>query len=62
MSTSFLIFIVLSAVALLLFMVLKLKISAFISLLITAIYVGIISGMPLKDVTTAIQNGMAGTP
>jgi len=61
MSTSFLIFIVFSAVALLLFMVLKLKISAFISLLITAIYVGIISGMPLKDVTTAIQDGMAGT-
>jgi len=61
MSTSFLIFIVISAVALLLFMVLKLKISAFVSLLITAVYVGIVSGMPLKDVTTAIQNGMAGT-
>ncbi len=61
MSTSFLIFIVISAVALLLFLVLKLKISAFISLLMSAIYVGIISGMPLKDVTTAIQNGMAGT-
>lgn len=61
MSTTFLVFIVLSAVALLLFMVLKLKISAFIALLITAIYVGIISGMPLTDVTTAIQNGMAGT-
>jgi Gnt-I system low-affinity gluconate transporter len=61
MTTSFLIFIVVSAVAVLLFMVLKLKISAFISLLITAIYVGIIAGMPLKDVTQAIQNGMAGT-
>lgn len=61
MSTSFLIFIVLSAVGLLLFMVLKLKVSAFISLLITAIYVGIVSGMPLKDVTQAIQDGMAGT-
>jgi len=61
MSTPFLIFIVISAVALLLFMVLKLKISAFISLLISAIYVGIISGMPLKEVTTAIQDGMAGT-
>lgn len=61
MSTSFLVFIVISAVILLLFMVLKLKISAFISLLITAIYVGIISGMPLKEVTLAIQNGMAGT-
>uniref|UniRef100_UPI0032175071 GntP family permease n=1 Tax=uncultured Draconibacterium sp. TaxID=1573823 RepID=UPI0032175071 len=61
MSTPFLIFIVISAVTLLLFMVLKLKVSAFISLLITAIYVGIIAGMPLKEVTSAIQDGMAGT-
>jgi Gnt-I system low-affinity gluconate transporter len=61
MGTPFLIFTVLSAVALLLFMVLKLKISAFISLLITAIYVGIISGMPLKQITQSIQDGMAGT-
>lgn len=61
MATPFLIFIVISAVALLLLMVLKLKISAFISLLITAIYVGIVAGMPLKEVITAMQNGMAGT-
>lgn len=61
MSTPFLIFIVISAVALLLFMVLKLKVSAFIALLITAIYVGIIAGMPLNEVTKAIQDGMAGT-
>ena len=61
MSTPFLIFIVISAVALLLFMVLKLKVSAFISLLITSIYVGVVAGMPLNDVTQAIQDGMAGT-
>ncbi|MCG6187502.1 GntP family permease [Maribellus maritimus] len=61
MSTPFLIFIVISAVALLLLMVLKLKISAFISLLITAIYVGIVAGMPLNGITQAIQDGMAGT-
>lgn len=61
MTTPFLIFIVLSAVGLLLFMVLKLKVSAFISLLITAIYVGIIAGMPLTEITKAIQDGMAGT-
>lgn len=61
MTTPFLIFIVVSAVAILLFMVLKLKISAFISLLITAIYVGIIAGMPLNNITKAIQDGMAGT-
>ncbi len=61
MSTPFLVFIVISAVGLLLFMVLKLKISAFVSLLITAIYVGIAAGMPLQGITTAIQEGMAGT-
>ena len=61
MSTLYLIFTILSAVAILLFMVLKLKISAFIALLITAIYVGIISGMPLNDITKSIQEGMAGT-
>ena len=61
MSTPFLVFIVLSAVGLLLFMVLKLKISAFVSLLITAIYVGIAAGMPLQGIITAIQQGMAGT-
>jgi len=61
MSTPFLIFIVISAVAVLLFMVLKLKISAFISLLITAIFVGIATGMPLTEITKSIQNGMAGT-
>ncbi len=61
MTTLFLIFIIISAVAVLLFMVLKLKISAFISLLITAIYVGIVAGMPLQDITKSIQDGMAGT-
>jgi len=61
MTTPFLIFIVISAVAVLLFMVLKLKISAFISLLVTAIYVGIVAGMPLQNITKSIQDGMAGT-
>ncbi|NCB08443.1 MAG: gluconate transporter [Bacteroidia bacterium] len=61
MSTPFIVFLILSAVAVLLVMVLKFKISAFISLLITSIYVGIAAGMPLKEITLAIQNGMAGT-
>lgn len=61
MSTFFLIFTIVSAVALLLFMVLKLKISAFVALLITSIYVGVISGMPLHNITKSIQEGMAGT-
>jgi Gnt-I system low-affinity gluconate transporter len=61
MSTLYLVFTILSAVAILLFMVLRLKISAFIALLITAIYVGVISGMPLNNITQSIQDGMAGT-
>lgn len=61
MSTLTILLILLTAVTLLLFMVLKLKISAFISLLVTAIYVGIAAGMPLREVLTAIEEGMAGT-
>lgn len=61
MSTLFLSFIVVSAVALLLFFVLKLKISAFIALLITAIYVGILAGMPISELAGSIQDGMGGT-
>lgn len=61
MSPFYILFIVSSAVALLLLMVLKLKISAFIALLITSIYVGIVAGMPLENITRSIQDGMAGT-
>lgn len=61
MSIGFIVFLVGSAVALLLFMVLKLKISAFISLLITSVYVGILAGMPLDGILKSIQDGMGST-
>ncbi len=61
MSAGFILFLVVSAVAILLFFVLKLKISAFIALLITAIYVGILSGMPLSSILKSIQDGMGST-
>jgi Gnt-I system low-affinity gluconate transporter len=61
MSTLFLSFIVLSAVAILLILVLKLKLNAFIALLLTSIYVGLLTGMPLGSITRSIQEGMAGT-
>ncbi len=61
MSSLYLIFVVISAVAVLLFLVLKLKISAFISLLIVSIYVGIMAGMPLELIIESIQRGMGGT-
>lgn len=61
MSTLSILLIVVSAVLLLLFMVLKLKISAFIALLLTSIFVGVLIGMPLSDISRSIQEGMAGT-
>jgi len=61
MSNVYILIIVLAAVTLLLLMVLKLKISAFISLLITSIFVAIASGMPLNSIMDSIQEGMGGT-
>ncbi|MDD2607131.1 gluconate:H+ symporter [Lascolabacillus sp.] len=61
MTTLTIVLIIVSAVFLLLFMVLKLKISAFISLLLIAIYVGILTGMPLSAITRSIQEGMGST-
>ncbi len=61
MSATYIIFIVLSAVVLLLLMVLRFKLNAFISLLITSIFVGILAGMPLSGISESIQKGMGGT-
>ncbi len=61
MSTPYIILIVVAAVALLLLMVLKLKISAFIALLITSMLVGVLSGMPLPEILDSIRDGMGGT-
>lgn len=61
MPVSSIILIVAAGVALLLLLVLRVRINAFISLLITSIFVGILAGMPLKDVTSAIQKGMGDT-
>ncbi|OFY64643.1 MAG: gluconate transporter [Bacteroidetes bacterium RBG_13_43_22] len=61
MSAAYIILIVILGVALLLLMVLKFKLSAFISLLITAIFVGILAGMPLSNISASIQKGMGDT-
>ncbi|TFH24443.1 MAG: gluconate transporter [Bacteroidia bacterium] len=61
MSTAHIIILVVAAVSLLLIMVLKFKISAFISLLLTSMFVGILAGMPLQDILVSIQTGMGGT-
>jgi Gnt-I system low-affinity gluconate transporter len=61
MTTPYIIFLVVSAVAFLLLLVLRLKISAFIALILTSIYVGILAGMPLSEIPASIQKGMGGT-
>ncbi len=61
MSTPYLLLIVAVAVGSLLFMVLKLKINAFIALLITSMVVGVMAGMPLDTLLKSIQEGMGGT-
>ena len=61
MTASYIILIVLVGVSMLLLMVLKFKLSAFISLLITSIIVGILAGMPLSQIIYSIQQGMGNT-
>jgi Gnt-I system low-affinity gluconate transporter len=61
MSPLFLLFLIVSAVGILLFLTLKVKINAFISLLITSVYVGILSGMSFAAIIKSIQEGMGGT-
>ncbi|WP_458783493.1 GntP family permease [Vallitalea sediminicola] len=60
-NTTMLILITIAAIVLLLVLVLKFKIQAFIALLITSMFVGIATGMPLGDVISSIQNGMGST-
>jgi Gnt-I system low-affinity gluconate transporter len=61
MSAPYIILIVLIGVTVLLMMVLRFKLSAFLSLLITSILVGILAGMPLSKISSSIQEGMGGT-
>lgn len=61
MSTTYILFTVILAVVFLLVLVLKYKINAFIALLLTSMFVGIATGMPLKGILDSIQKGMGGT-
>jgi len=61
MSTAYLLIAVVLAVVFLLFLVLKLKLNAFIALIITSMFVGIAMGMPLSAILDSIQKGMGGT-
>jgi len=61
MSNVELIVILVGSIGLLLFMVLKLKIQAFLALLLTSIFLGLITGMPMESVLQSITDGMGST-
>jgi Gnt-I system low-affinity gluconate transporter len=61
MSDQMLILVALAGIFLLLFLVIKTKLHAFVALLLVSLIVGIAAGMPLQEVVTSIQNGMGGT-
>lgn len=61
MTSSSLIFIVIAGISLLLFLIIRSKLHAFVALLLVSLLVGMAAGMPLKSVIESIQNGMGGT-
>jgi Gnt-I system low-affinity gluconate transporter len=61
MSDQMLILVALAGIFLLLFLVIKTKLHAFVALLLVSLIVGIAAGMPLGEVVTSIQSGMGGT-
>jgi len=56
-----LIVILAGSICLLLFMILKLKIQAFLALLVTAVFLGFVSGMPMDSIVKSIIDGMGST-
>ncbi|WP_037313990.1 GntP family permease [Salegentibacter sp. Hel_I_6] len=56
-----LLFAVFAGIALLLFLILKLKIQAFLSLLIVCIALGILAGMPATEILDTMKDGMGST-
>jgi Gnt-I system low-affinity gluconate transporter len=52
---------VLVGISILLFLILRLKMQAFLALLITCISVGVLAGMDPKSILDSVKNGMGGT-
>ena len=61
MTTIEIIFILAGSIGLLLFMILKLKIQAFLALLVTSIFLGLVTGMPMDSIIKSILDGMGST-
>ena len=60
MSLAYILFTLTVVLAVLLFLILRLKINAFVALLMSSMLVGIMAGMPLSQIAGSIQEGMAG--
>lgn len=61
MSDYTLIIVAVASIALLLFLVIKIRLHAFVALLLVSMVAGILAGMPPADVMNSIKNGMGGT-
>ena len=60
MSTAALVGILLVAIALVVFLIIKLKLHASIALVLAAVFVAIVTGMPLNTIMGSIENGVGG--
>ena len=56
-----LLFAVFAGIGLLLFLILRLKLQAFLALLLSAIVVGVLSGLPTESVLKSVTDGIGGT-
>jgi len=61
MSNIEIVLILVGSISLLLFMILKLKIQAFIALLVVSIFLGLVTGMSMEGVVKGISDGMGST-
>ena len=61
MSNIEIIIILTCSIGLLLFMVLKLKIQAFLALLVTSVFLGFVTGMPMESIIQSVSDGMGST-
>lgn len=61
METTFLVFTLFTAILLVVFLIMRLHLHAFVSLVIACMYVGFLTGMPLAKICTSIEAGMGST-
>ncbi|HBY71993.1 MAG TPA: gluconate transporter, partial [Lachnospiraceae bacterium] len=60
-STAYYVLLLILAVALLLFLIIKVKLHAFVSLLLVSIITAVAAGMPIDTIMGTIEKGMGGT-